>query len=81
MVYSYIPNGVCAKEIHFEVEDGIILSVNFVGGCLGNLTAIGKLVQGMAVEDVIAKLRGNRCQTETSCADQLARALETHCRK
>ena len=79
MIYSYIPQGVCAREIHFEVEDGIILSVNFIGGCLGNLTAISKLVQGMPVEEVIRKLRGNLCQNETSCADQLARALETHC--
>lgn len=77
MVYSYSPQGVCATEIQFEVEDGIILSVNFVGGCLGNLTAISKLVQGMPVKDVIAKLRGNICRNETSCTDQLAQALES----
>ncbi|MDR3591803.1 MAG: TIGR03905 family TSCPD domain-containing protein [Negativicutes bacterium] len=81
MVYSYVPQGVCAKEIHFEVEEGIIQSVNFIGGCKGNLAAISTLVRGMTVEEVVCKLRGNRCQNETSCADQLARALESALQK
>lgn len=76
MVYSYIPQGVCASEIRFEVENGIVRSVNFVGGCPGNLSAIGKLLEGMPVEEVIQKLRGNLCQNGTSCTDQLAQALE-----
>jgi len=72
----YKPQGVCAKEIHFEVVDGKIYNVSFIGGCPGNLSAISKLIEGMKVEDVIAKFQGNICRNQTSCADQLAKALQ-----
>lgn len=78
MVISYAPQGVCAKEIQFEVENGILKQLTFIGGCPGNLSAISKLVEGMPVEDVIRKLKGNLCKNHTSCADQLAKALEGH---
>ncbi|MBP2652531.1 MAG: hypothetical protein H6Q73_100 [Firmicutes bacterium] len=74
---KYVTKGVCAKEIRFEVMDGRVRNVKFVGGCAGNLKAIGILVEGMSVQDVIGKLRGNICQNGTSCADQLARALQS----
>ncbi|EAX47734.1 conserved hypothetical protein [Thermosinus carboxydivorans Nor1] len=74
---TYITSGVCATEIQFAIESGIIKEVRFSGGCQGNLTAISKLVQGMPVKEVIQKLRGIPCEdNQTSCADQLARALE-----
>ena len=73
---KYIPQGVCCKEIYFDVENNQIKNVKFVGGCPGNLSAISKLLEGMPVEDVIAKFKGNVCRNQTSCADQLARALE-----
>lgn len=78
MVVSYATEGVCAKEIKFEVENGILKQLIFVGGCPGNLSAISKLVEGMPVEDVIRKLKGNLCKNQTSCADQLAKALEEY---
>ncbi|TWH52004.1 TIGR03905 family TSCPD domain-containing protein [Sporomusa sp. KB1] len=72
----YITKGVCAKEIRFDVKNGKIYNVKFIGGCKGNLNAISKLIEGMSVEEVIKTFKGNTCRNKTSCTDQLARALE-----
>jgi len=75
--HSYITEDVCATEIHFEIDKGILRHVQFEGGCSGNLQALCKLVEGMKVEDVLAKIKGIDCDNRgTSCADQLAKALE-----
>lgn len=73
---NYTTQGVCATEIKFDVEEGNIKNVRFVGGCMGNLNAISKLIEGMPVEKVIETFKGNSCRNGTSCTDQLARALE-----
>lgn len=74
MVYK--TKGTCSREIHFELDGDIVKSVEFIGGCDGNTTGIGRLVEGMKVEDVISKLEGVRCGFKpTSCPDQLAKAL------
>jgi uncharacterized protein (TIGR03905 family) len=73
---TYRTQGVCAREINFEVMDGKVRNVQFLGGCTGNLNAISKLIEGMPVETVIEKFKGNLCRNNTSCADQLAKALE-----
>lgn len=76
---KYNPKGVCSREINLEIEDNIIKSVSFVGGCNGNLSGISKLVTGMKVQDVIDKLKGTTCGfKKTSCPDQLAKALEQY---
>ena len=76
---SYKTTGVCAKEIQFEIEDNKIKSVNFIGGCPGNLIGISHLVKDMEVEEAITKLKENYCRTkDTSCPDQLAHALEEY---
>ena len=73
----YKTNGVCSRNIEFEVEDGCVKKVAFVGGCNGNTKGIAALVEGMKVEDVIEKLEGIRCgMRNTSCPDQLAKALK-----
>ncbi len=75
--YSYTPKGVCSRQIAFDVEDGIVKDVSFVGGCAGNLKAISKLVDGKPADEIIEILSGNTCGPKsTSCADQLARALQ-----
>lgn len=72
----YKTQGVCSREIHYEVENGIIKKVNFIGGCPGNLQAVGRLVEGLQVEAAIEKLKGIQCgDKDTSCPDQLAMAL------
>lgn len=75
--YTYQPKGVCARQIHFSIEDGKLHQVHFDGGCPGNLSAIGKLLEGRNAKEASALLRGNLCGTKsTSCADQLAQAIE-----
>lgn len=73
----YQTKGTCSTAIDIEVKDGIIESVKFTGGCNGNLQGISALVKGMKVEDAIERLKGIRCGFKnTSCPDQLAKALE-----
>ena len=77
MKYEYIPKGVCSKQINLEVEDGIVIKLEVIGGCNGNLQGISKLVEGMRVEEVIKRLKGINCNLKgTSCPDQIARALD-----
>lgn len=75
MVYK--TRGTCSREIHIELEGDTLKSVEFIGGCNGNLKGIAALVTGMKINDVIARLDGIECHTKgTSCPDQLARALK-----
>ncbi len=75
---TYNTHGTCSRRINIEVEDGIVKSVVFEGGCSGNTQGVASLAVGMKVEDVIARLRGIRCGNKpTSCPDQLAIALES----
>lgn len=77
MTIRYQPRGVCSQKFDIEVDDGIIQSVQIYGGCSGNLQGISRLVEGMKVEDAIAKMEGIRCGFKaTSCPDQLAKALK-----
>lgn len=76
---QYKTSGTCSQLIDFEVDGDIIRSVAFTGGCNGNLKGISALVSGMKVDDAIAKLKGIKCGFKnTSCPDQLARALEQY---
>lgn len=76
MEYNYKTKGVCARKINFNLEGNVVTGVSFLGGCNGNLKAISTLVDGMTVEEIESKLKGNRCGFKsTSCADQLAIAV------
>ena len=69
--------GTCSRQVNVEVDDGVITSCNFVGGCAGNTQGVAALVVGMKIEDAITKLKGIKCGFKpTSCPDQLSRALE-----
>ncbi len=82
MQILYRTSGVCARGIQIEIEDDIVKSVRFEGGCNGNTTGISKLVEGMSVDEVIARLEGIRCGFKsTSCPDQLASALKEYKKK
>ena len=77
MQYEYKTKGTCSQRIFFDVEEGKVKNVQFVGGCNGNLKGIAALVEGMDVADVIARVEGIRCGMKaTSCPDQLAKALK-----
>lgn len=74
---TFTTSGVCAKTIDFKIEEGIVKSVKFNGGCAGNAIGLSALVEGMKVEDVVTRLQGTECgKRPTSCPDQLARALK-----
>ena len=77
MVYKTF--GTCSREINFDVVDGKLTNVSFLGGCNGNLQGIGKLVEGMDIDEVIARVEGIKCGArQTSCPDQLAKALKQY---
>ena len=79
MEYRYKPQGVCSREMIFEIEGDIVKSVKIVGGCAGNTLGLSNLIKGMKIKEVIEKLKGIPCGFKpTSCPDQLAKALEEY---
>ena len=78
--YEYKTQNVCSQLIKLDLDGDAVHNVIFIGGCNGNLKAIGKLVEGMKAEQLVKLLRGNACGGKnTSCADQLAIAVEQAC--
>ena len=77
MQYEYKTKGTCSQRILFDIEDGKLMNVQYIGGCNGNLKGISALVEGMEVSEVIRRLSGTTCgMKQTSCPDQLAKALK-----
>ncbi len=77
MTYNYRTKGVCSSMISFDINDGIVSNIRFMGGCNGNLKGISSLAEGMKAEDIIKKIKGTKCGFKnTSCPDQFASALE-----
>lgn len=77
MVYQIRPQGVCSQLMTVEVENGVVLRMEVMGGCDGNLQGISRLVKGRPAEEVVHLLKGIRCgYKDTSCPDQLAQGLE-----
>lgn len=75
--FSYTPKGVCSRNISFDIDDGIVRNVRFLGGCNGNTQGLAKLVEGMSAEEVISRLSKTDCGGRgTSCPDQLAKAIK-----
>ena len=73
---EYTTKGTCSRKILFEVEDGKVHNVQFVGGCNGNTQGVAHLAEGMDANEVISRLEGIRCGFKpTSCPDQLAKAI------
>ncbi len=79
MEYIFNPRGACSRQFVFDIDNGVINSVNIIGGCHGNLQGIASLLKGMSVDDAIARLKGIRCGMKpTSCPDQIAKGLESY---
>ena len=75
--YLFTPKGVCSRQMEIVYDGDTIISLKVLGGCPGNLQGIASLVKGRKIDDVIACLDGLRCGNKnTSCPDQLARALK-----
>ena len=80
--FTYMTRGVCSRAIEISVENGVIESVRFNGGCAGNTQGVAALIKSMRVEEAIARLDGIDCRGRgTSCPDQLARALREYLAK
>lgn len=76
-MYEYKTRGTCSTKISYDIKDGKVCSVSFEDGCDGNLKALGILTEGMDAVEVVKKLKGLECEKrKTSCADQLATAIE-----
>ena len=76
-MYQYKTHGTCSQQILFDLEDGKVKNVQFIGGCNGNLKGIGSLVEGMDVDEGSSRREGTTCGSKaTSCPDQLAQALK-----
>ena len=79
---TYTTHGVCSRGIEITIEDGIVTTVKFIGGCSGNTQGVAALAVGMTPEEVIKRIRGIKCGPKsTSCPDQLATALEEYLAK
>ena len=77
-MYEYITEGICSSKINFDIRDGKLFSVQFKDGCDGNLKAISALLEGMDAAEAVKRLKGLVCEDRgTSCADQLALAIES----
>ena len=77
MQYEYKTQGTCSQRILFDIENGKVKNVQFIGGCNGNLKGIASLVEGMDANEIISRLEGTTCGGKpTSCPDQLAKALK-----
>ncbi|MBQ7288402.1 MAG: TIGR03905 family TSCPD domain-containing protein [Clostridia bacterium] len=76
---TYITKGTCSRKIHIEVEDDVLKSVSFEGGCNGNLKGISAICAGMHIDDIIVRFDSITCGFKsTSCPDQLAQALKEY---
>lgn len=75
---SYRTHGTCSRQINYEVENGILKNVEFIGGCAGNAKGVSKLAINRNIDEVISLLDGIQCRGGTSCPDQLARALKEY---
>lgn len=76
---TYFTRGTCSRQINYDVtEEGLVKNVQFIGGCRGNLQAVARLVEGKHIDEVISLLSGIACRGNTSCGDQLAKALSKY---
>lgn len=76
---TYRTRGTCSREIIFSVDENNQLSdLKFLGGCSGNLQALSKILKGKVLNEIIPLIKGIQCRNGTSCADQLAIALEEY---
>ena len=78
-MFSYATKGSCSRQILFEVDaENKMHNVRFIGGCSGNLQGIAKLVEGKDIDEVEAMLLGIKCRNNTSCPDQLSKAISEY---
>lgn len=78
-MFIYSTKGTCSRQILFDVdENNKMHNVRFIGGCAGNLQGIARLVEGKDIDEVETLLAGVRCKGNTSCPDQLSKAISEY---
>ena len=78
-MFVYHTSGTCSRQIVFEVDsENKIHGVKFIGGCSGNLQGVGKLVEGRNIDELEGILSGIKCKNNTSCPDQLSKAIAAY---
>lgn len=77
-MFTYRTSGTCSRQIIFDVKDHKIYNVKFMSGCSGNLQGVSRLVEGRDIDEVEKLLSGIKCRNNTSCPDQLAKAIEAY---
>lgn len=77
-MFVYYTSGTCSRQIIFEVNDNKLHCVKFIGGCSGNLQGVGRLVEGKTLDEVETLLAGIKCKNNTSCPDQLSKAITAY---
>lgn len=78
-MFTYTTKGTCSRQILFDVDgENKLRNVKFIGGCSGNLQGVARLVEGRDIDEVQKTLRGIKCKGNTSCPDQLARAIQAY---
>lgn len=77
-MFVYTTSGTCSRQIIFEVDDNKLRSVKFIGGCSGNLQGVSKLIEGRDIDEVEKLLSGIKCRNNTSCPDQLSKAIAAY---
>lgn len=78
-MFTYFTSGTCSRQIIFDVdEDNKIHNVKFIGGCGGNTQGVARLAEGKDINEVEELLKGVKCKNNTSCPDQLSRAITAY---
>lgn len=77
-MYHYKTHGTCSSEIELEIQNGIITHCKFIGGCKGNTQGLARMVIGCNADEVAQRLEGIPCRGNTSCPDQLSKAIHEY---
>ena len=77
-MFTYKTNGTCSSQIDLEIQDGVITYCKINNGCRGNTAGLAKMVTGQKADEVAEKLAGIPCRGDTSCPDQLSRAIRAY---
>lgn len=76
MRYNHICEGTCSRAVSFDIVDGKLKNVAFMGGCNGNTQGLCALLEGMDAAEAQKRLSGIRCGNRpTSCPDQLSQGI------
>ncbi len=78
-MFEYKTHGTCSTQIDLDIDsEGIIRACQIHNGCQGNTKGLATMVVGRKADEVKELLRGIPCRGNTSCPDQLSRAIEAY---